>query len=83
VVLAAIEVSVVPVASKNTKNGDIPAVRTVLTFSVRGPLVAEQAGPFRSLVVRVGLTFGGALELVTPAACSQANKTVAGAHTSK
>ena len=45
VVLAAIEVSVVPVASKNIRNGETPVVRTVLTFSVRGPLVTGQATP--------------------------------------
>jgi hypothetical protein len=36
---------VVPVASKNTKNGEIPDVRTVLTLSVSGPLVTGQATP--------------------------------------
>jgi hypothetical protein len=51
VVLAAIEVSVVPVASKNIRNGETPVVRTVLTFSVRGPLVTGHATP---------LTGGGA-----------------------
>ena len=44
-VLPVIEVSVVPVASKNIKNGEMPVVRTVLTFSVRGPLVTGQATP--------------------------------------
>jgi hypothetical protein len=53
VVLAAIEVSVVLVASKNIRNGETPVVRTVLTFSVRGPLVTGQATP---------LTGGGAAE---------------------
>ncbi len=45
VVLPVIEVSVVAVASKNTKNGEMPDVRTVLTFSVSGPLVTGQAAP--------------------------------------
>lgn len=45
VVLAAIELSVVAVASKNIKNGEVPVVRTVLTFSVRGPLVTGHATP--------------------------------------
>ena len=44
-VLPVSEVSVVPVASKNTKNGEIPEVRTVLTLNVRGPLVTGQATP--------------------------------------
>jgi hypothetical protein len=35
-------VSVVPVASKNTKNGEIPVSRTALALSVRGPLVPVQ-----------------------------------------
>ena len=55
VVLAAIEVSVVPVASKNIKNGEMPVVRTVLTFSVRGPLLTGHATP---------LTGGGAGEAI-------------------
>jgi hypothetical protein len=33
------------VASKNIKNGDMPEERTVLTFSVSGPLVTGQATP--------------------------------------
>ena len=44
-VLAAIEVSVVPVASKNIKKGDTPAVRIAVTLSVSGPLVTGQATP--------------------------------------
>lgn len=44
-VLPVSEVSVVPVASKNTRNGEIPEVRTVLTFSVSGPLVTGHATP--------------------------------------
>lgn len=44
-VLPVSEVSVVPVASKNTRNGEIPEVRTVLTFKVSGPLVTGQATP--------------------------------------
>ena len=43
--LPVIEVSVVVVASKNTKNGEIPEVRTVLTLSVSGPLVTGQVAP--------------------------------------
>ena len=39
------EVSVVPVASKNTRKGEIPEVRTVLTLRVSGPLVTGQAAP--------------------------------------
>jgi hypothetical protein len=53
VVLAAIELSVVAVASKNIKKGEAPVVRTVLTFNVRGPLVTGHATP---------LTGGGAAE---------------------
>lgn len=40
-----IDVSVVVVASKNTRKGEIPEVRTVLTLSVSGPLVTGQAEP--------------------------------------
>ena len=42
-VLALIEESVVPVASKNTSSGEIPVSRTVLTLSVSGPLEPVQA----------------------------------------
>jgi hypothetical protein len=45
VVLPVIELSVVPVASKNTKNGDMPEPRTAFTFRVSGPLVPEQDEP--------------------------------------
>ncbi len=44
-VLPVIDVSVVPVASKNTKNGEIPVLRTAFTLSVSGPLVPEQDKP--------------------------------------
>jgi hypothetical protein len=43
--LPLIELSVVPVASKNTTNGEIPVSRTALAFSVREPLVPEQDKP--------------------------------------
>jgi hypothetical protein len=52
VVLPLIELSVVPVASKNTRSGEIPVSRTALALSVRGPLVPEQDSP-------VGTTAGG------------------------
>ena len=39
--LALIDESVVPVASKNTKNGETPVSRTALAFNTSGPLVAE------------------------------------------
>jgi hypothetical protein len=44
-VLPLIDVSVVPVASKNTNNGEIPVLRTAFTLSVSGPLVPEQDKP--------------------------------------
>jgi hypothetical protein len=37
--------SVVPVASKNTNSGEMPAARTACTFKLSGPLVPEQANP--------------------------------------
>jgi hypothetical protein len=40
-----IELSVVPVASKKTKKGEMPVSRTALAFSVNPPLVPEQAKP--------------------------------------
>lgn len=55
VVLPASEISVVPVASKNTKSGDIPAPRTAFTFNDSGPLVPEHEEP-----VGVGAAIGGA-----------------------
>ena len=48
-VLALIDESVVPVASKNTKKGEMPVSRTALAFSVNEPLVAEHAGPLGGL----------------------------------
>ena len=51
-VLPLIELSVVPVASKNTRSGEIPVSRTALAFRVKGPLVPEQDSP-------VGGTTGG------------------------
>ena len=41
-VLPLSELSVVPVASKNTNSGEIPAARTVLTLRLSGPLEPEQ-----------------------------------------
>lgn len=41
--LLPIELSVVPVASKKTSNGEMPVERMVLTFNDRVPLVVEQA----------------------------------------
>jgi hypothetical protein len=38
-----IELSVVPVASKNTNSGEMPAARTAFTFRLSGPLVPVQA----------------------------------------
>jgi hypothetical protein len=55
VVLPVSEVSVVPVASKNTKSGDMPAPRTAFTFNDSGPLVPEHEEP-----VGVGAATGGA-----------------------
>ena len=52
-VLAAIELSVVAVASKNIKNGEMPVDRTVLTFNVRGPLVPVHANVAGTLIVTV------------------------------
>ena len=52
-VLPLIEESVVPVASKNINNGEIPEPRTALALSVRGPLPAEQATPLEPLIVTV------------------------------
>jgi hypothetical protein len=49
------EVSVVPVASKNTRSGDTPAPRTAFTFSDSGPLVPEHEEP-----VGIGVETGGA-----------------------
>jgi hypothetical protein len=43
--LPLIEVSVVPVASKNTKKGEIPVSRTALALSVSEPLVPVQDKP--------------------------------------
>jgi len=40
-VLALIDEPVVPVASKNTKKGEMPVSRTALAFRTSGPLVAE------------------------------------------
>jgi len=42
VVLPLSELSVVPVASKNTKNGEMPVPRTAFTFSESGPLEPVQ-----------------------------------------
>ena len=42
-------VSVVPVASKNTKSGEIPVSRTALALSVNGPLVPVQDKPVGAL----------------------------------
>ena len=44
-----IEESVVPLALKNTRKGDIPEPRTALTFRARVPLV-----PVQEAVVGVG-----------------------------
>ena len=53
VVLPVMEVSVVPVASKNIKNGETPAVRMALTFRVSGPLVPVHASTVGTLIVTV------------------------------
>ena len=45
VVLPLIEVSVVPVASKNTNSGEIPVSRTAFAFSVSEPLEPVQDSP--------------------------------------
>ena len=39
------ELSVVPVASKNTKKGEIPAPRTIFAFKVSVPLVPVHDKP--------------------------------------
>jgi hypothetical protein len=44
VVFAVKDVSVVPVASKNTNNGETPEERVIFALSVNAPLVAEQVG---------------------------------------
>ena len=44
VVLPAIAVAVVPVASKNTSSGEIPAARVTFALNVSEPLVVEQDG---------------------------------------
>lgn len=49
-----IDVSVVPVASKNTKRGEIPDIRTVLTFNVSGPLVTPERAQGTALDEDVG-----------------------------
>jgi hypothetical protein len=51
---APIEESVVPVASKNTRNGEIPDTRTALAFNANDPLVPVQLAPaLGSLTVTV------------------------------
>jgi len=45
-----IALSVVPVASKNTRNGEIPAARTAFAFNDSEPFVAEQDEPVGGVV---------------------------------
>jgi hypothetical protein len=45
VVLPRIALSVVPVASKNTRNGEIPAPRTAFAFRLSEPLEPVQDAP--------------------------------------
>jgi hypothetical protein len=62
VVLPLSELSVVPVASKNTNSGEIPTSRITLAFSVNGPLVPVQvnaAGGVTGGVTGGGVTGGG------------------------
>jgi hypothetical protein len=47
------ELSVVPVASKNINRGEIPADRTVPTFKFKGPLEPEHAKAIGALIVTV------------------------------
>jgi hypothetical protein len=61
-----IEVSVVPVASKNTKKGEMPEVRTVLTFSVRGPLATGHEIPGAPGTVAARPTPAWKFEFVAP-----------------
>ena len=42
---APIELSVVPVASKNTNSGEIPVSRTIFAFKVSEPLEPVQDSP--------------------------------------
>jgi hypothetical protein len=51
-----IELSVVPVASKNTNSGEMPAARTAFTFRLSGPLVPEQANPAGGAVATATVT---------------------------
>jgi hypothetical protein len=50
------EESVVPVASKNTKKGEMPVPRTAFAFSVNEPLVAEHAEPLGGVAGGVTVT---------------------------
>lgn len=52
-VFAVKDESVVPVASKNTNNGEIPEERVIFALSVNAPLVAEQDG--RAAAATVGV----------------------------
>lgn len=54
-VFAVKDESVVPVASKNTNNGEIPEERVIFALSVNGPLVAEQEGRTAAAVADVVL----------------------------
>ena len=55
-VLPVIELSVVPVASKNTRNGEIPAPRTALAFNDSEPFVAEQDEPVGGVELTLTVT---------------------------
>jgi hypothetical protein len=56
VVLPVSDESVVPEASKNTRNGEMPVPRTAFTFSVNGPFVAEHDEPLGGLTGDVTVT---------------------------
>jgi len=62
--LPLIALSLVPVASKNTKNGDTPALRTALARNANPPLVAVQEAP--AVVVVTEVTFTVADRLAVP-----------------
>ena len=62
-VLPLIELSVVPVASKNTKNGETPVSRTALALRVSEPLVPVQDKPVGGGVLAVTVTVADWLAL--------------------
>ena len=71
-VLALIEESVVPVASKNTKNGDMPEARTTFALRAREPLVPVQEA-VAGVVVAGALTATDADCVVLPPSPVQFN----------